>query len=271
MQNSDSNHTTLYLAADEMMQIHLLCNRMKASHKDEFTFAVRTFCYMETDNIYAKNVLLKLFVTLHKEGLGMSLAVDLSNVQNVFPIQLKGIIEQIQKSPALLQAICQQLDQIAAANNIEEAAQAKQAKQFFIENAPKGITSFTTSRHADKMYWLTNQNHIISNLGPFKMDDKGGHIAFSVHIGFQHEFMMQCYEVECMMHLFNDEDKLGYFFELYLDQENFHHQLMYDTLPDQFMDNKEFLKQILAQMQKRNEEQYDDNLQDLIEKFTASI
>ena len=82
---------------------------------------------------------------------------------------------------------------------------------------------------------------------------------------------MQCYEVDCMMHMFNEDEKLGYYFELYLDQENYHHQLLYETLPDQFMDNKTFLNQVLEEMKKRNEEQYDDYLQDLIEKFTASI
>ena len=66
-------------------------------------------------------------------------------------------------------------------------------------------------------------------------------------------------------------EKLGYYFELYLDQENYHHQLLYAAMPDHFMENKEFLQQILDQMIKSNEVHYNEYLQDLIEKFTASI
>ena len=121
------------------------------------------------------------------------------------------------------------------------------------------------------MLWLTNQQQIIANISPFKLDEKGGHINFTVKIGFKNSHLLQCYEVECMMHMFNEGEKLGYYFELYLDQDNYHHQLMYEKLPDQFMDNKAFLEQILAQMKKSNEEHYDEYLQVLIEKFIASI
>ena len=271
MHNSETKQTMLFLASDELMQTHLTCKKISDSNKDEFTFSIRAFCYIEKNESYAKNVPLKLTLGLNKKGLGMSLAIDLANIPNVFPMQLKKIIEHIQKSPTLLQSVCQHLDKIAVSSSIEEAVQAKLAKHFLIENAPQGITSYTTNRQANQLYWLMDQNQIISSISPFKIDGEGGHIAFTVQIGFKHEFIMQCYEVECMMHLFNEEDKLGYYFELYLDQENYHHQLLYDTLPDQFMDNKVFLNQVLEEMKKRNEEQYNDYLQDLIEKFTSSI
>ena len=269
--NSETKQTMLYLASDELMQTHLSCKKVSNSNKDEFTFMIRVFCYVEEKDSYAKSVPLNLVLGLNKQGVGMSLAIELVNIPNVFPMQLKKIIEHLQKSPALLQSVCQQLDQIGSSTTIEEAIQAKLAKHFFIENAPKGITSYTTNRQANQLYWLMHQDQIISKMSPFKIDDEGGHISFTVQIGFKHDFIMQCYEVECMMHMFNEEDKLGYYFELYLDQDNYHHQLLYDTLPDQFMDNKVFLNQILAEMKKCNEEQYNEYLQDLIEKFTTSI
>ena len=119
----------------------------------------------------------------------------LANIPNVSPVQLKNIIEHLHKSPAFLQVVCRQLDAITASDNFEEATQAKRAKQFFIENAPKGITSFTTNRQANQLFWLTHNNEIISNISPFYMDEKGGHIDFNVRIGFKHDFIMQCYEV----------------------------------------------------------------------------
>ena len=269
--NSETKQTMLYLASDELMQTHLSCKKVSNSNKDEFTFMIRVFCYVEEKDSYAKSVPLNLVLGLNKQGVGMSLAIELVNIPNVFPMQLKKIIEHLQKSPALLQSVCQQLDQIGSSTTIEEAIQAKLAKHFFIENAPKGITSYTTNRQANQLYWLMHQDQIISKMSPFKLDDEGGHISFTVQIGFKHDFIMQCYEVECMMHMFNEEDKLGYYFELYLDQDNYHHQLLYETLPDQFMDNKIFLNQVLDEMKKCNEEQSNDYLQDLIEKFTTSI
>ncbi|MCH7322466.1 cysteine methyltransferase [Solibacillus sp. MA9] len=271
MLNSDAKQSTLYLAADDMMQIHLSVQKIRDLNKDEFSFAIRTFCYVEQDEEFAQNLLFKLILGISKQGQGMTLAVDLVNIPNIFPLQLKNIIEHIQKSPMLLESLYNQLSYIQKSDDYEKSLQAQRAKEFLLDNLSKGITSFSTNRQATEMIWLTNQNHNISNISPFLLDEKGGHIQFTVQIGFKHSYMMQCYEVDCMMHMFNESEKLGYYFELYLDQENYHHQLMYEKLPDQFMDNQAFLQQILTQMKKRNEEQYDEYLHDLIEKFTASI
>lgn len=272
MHHSGNKQTVLYLASDELMQTHLSCIKLKDLNKEEFTFAINAFCYYEEKEGFAKSVLLKLLLGLNKEGLGMTLAVDLTNIPKVFPIQLKNIVEYLQKSPIFLQLVTKQLDAlIATSTDSETTMQAMRAKQFLIHSSPSGITSFTTNRQANQLVWLYHDKQLISNVSPFKIDDKGGHIDFSVRIGFKHEFIMQCYEVECMMHLFNEDDKLGYYFELYLDQENYHHQLLYEAMPDHFMENKLFLTHILEQMKKCNNEQYKEYLQDLIEKFTASI
>ena len=271
MLNSDVKQSNLYLAADESMQIHLSVKKIRDLNKDELSFAVRTFCFLEQEEGFAKSTLLKLILGIHKQGDGMTLAVDLVDLPSIFPLQLKNIIEHLQKSPVLLQQITQQLSHIQASDSRENVEQAARAKEFFISHTQQGITSFTTNRQATEMVWLTNQQQFIANISPFKLDEKGGHINFTVKIGFKNGHLLQCYEVECMMHMFNEGEKLGYYFELYLDQDNYHHQLMYEKLPDQFMDNKAFLEQILAQMKKRNEEHYDEYLQVLIEKFIASI
>ena len=271
MHLNDETQSLLYLASDELMQTHLSCTPMKDSNNEDFTFVIRTFCYVIDELKEANSMVLKLIIALNKEGLGMTIAMEIANMPNVVPRQLRGIVEHIQKSPVLLQSVARQLDKIALTSEAETAEQAKRAKQFLIMNSPKGITSWTTNRQAKDLHWLRHKEAFVANLSPFTVDDKGGHIAFTVRIGFKHEYIMQCYEVECMMHLFNEGDKLGYFFELYLDQDNFHHQLIYEVMPDQFMENKVFLQQILEQMKQCESEAYDDYLQDLIEKFTASI
>lgn len=271
MQNNQHSQTTLYLATDEQMQLHLTSYRIKDFNAEEFGFLIRANCYYETKENLAKNVPLQLVLGLSKNGLGMSLAIDLNNMPNLFPNQMKQIVDHIQKSPAFLQTISSQLNALIAAEDPETTIQAAQAKQFFLSQAPKGITSFSTNRQTKALFWLSEEDKLVSNMSPFSIDEAGGHISFTVKAGFSHEFIMQCYEVECMMHLFNEEDKLGYYFELYLDQEDFHHQQLYNTIPEQFMENEDFLKRILSQMKKCNNEKYDDYLQDLIEKFTASI
>ncbi|MEG0472353.1 MAG: cysteine methyltransferase [Solibacillus sp.] len=271
MHNNQDSQTTLYLATDEQMQLHLTSYRMQDFNAEEFGFLVRTNCYYEIKENYAKNVPLQLIIGLSKNGLGMSVAIDLNNMPITAPTQLKKIVEHIQKSPAFLQSISSNLNALITARAPETTIHAAQAKQFFLSQAPQGITSFSTNRQTNAVFWLYNGDHLISNVSPFTIDDAGGHIAFTVQAGFSHEYMMQCYEVECMMHLFNEEDKLGYYFELYLDQEDYHHEQLYNTIPELFMENEQFLNRILWQMKKCNNEQYDDYLQDLIEKFASSI
>lgn len=271
MHKSENKHTTLYLAADEQMQIHLSCKKIKDLNNEEFSFAIHAFCYYEQQDEMAKGILLKLILGINKEGQGLTIALELANMPNIFPLQLKNIIEHIQKSPTFLQVVAKQLDILAATADYDISVQAKRAKQFLIDNASKGITAYSTNRQANQFVWLYQNDQLISNISPFTIDEKGGHIAFSVRLGFKHEFIMQCYEVECIMHMFNEGEKLGYYFELYLDQDNYHHQLLYTAMPDHFMENKAFLQQILEQMIKSNEEHYSDYLQDLIEKFSASI
>ncbi|MEK4627575.1 MAG: cysteine methyltransferase [Solibacillus sp.] len=271
MHHNGNKQTMLFLASDELMQTHLSCTKIKDSNIEDIVFTIRAFCYALEDDLFAKSTILNLILGLNKDGLGMSLAIDLTNIPNVNPIQLRKIVEHLQKSPVLLQVVSNKLDAIAASGDFETATQAKRAKQFFVENSPKGITAFSTNRQANQLYWLNHNNQIITNITPFTVDEKGGHIAFTIRVGFKHDFIMQCYEVECLMHLFNEGDKLGYYFELYLDQEDYHHQLLYEEMPDQFMRNKAFLRQILEQMKKCNTVHYDEYLQELIEKFTASI
>ncbi|MEG0383330.1 hypothetical protein [Solibacillus cecembensis] len=271
MQNNQDSLTTLYLATDEQMQLHLTSYRMQDFKEEEFGFLVRANCYYEIKENYAKYVPLQLIVGLSKNGLGMSLAIDLNNMPHTFPTQTKKIVEHIQKSPAFLQSISSNLNALITARDPATTIQAAQAKQFFLSQAPQGITAFSTNRQTKALFWLYSGDKLISNISPFTIDEAGGHIAFTVKAGFSHEFMMQCYEVECMMHLFNEEDSLGYYFELYLDQDDFHHEQLYNTIPEMFMENEDFLNRILLQMKKCNNEQYDEYLQDLIEKFTASI
>lgn len=272
MPNSENQQLMLYLAANEFMQTYMSCSKFKEPNKEDFLFVIRTFCYIEEEEEgYAQSAILKIILGLNKDGMGMTLAVDLLNIPNAFPIQLKRIVEHVQKSPTFLQVVSYKLDQMAATADYETVTQISRAKQFLIQQSPTGITSFTTDRQAKQVFWLKHNDELIFNLSPFSFDDTGGHIAFTIKTGFKHEFTMQCYEVECMMHLFNEGDKLGYYFELYLDQDNYHHQLLYEALPDMFMDNKVFLNQVLQEMKTCNEQEQNDSLEELIMKFTASI
>lgn len=271
MQEDQGSLKTLYLATDELMQLHLISYRMKDITAEEFRFIIRAHCYYEVQENYAKNVPLQLILKLNKQGLDMSLAVDWQNSPSICPTHMQKIVEHIQKSPAFLQTISTNLNALITAENPETTIQAAQAKQFLLNQVPRGITSLSTNRQSQALFWLSNGDKFLFKLSPFTIDDTGGRIAFTVKAGFNYEFIMQCYEVECMMHLYNEGDTLNYYFELYLDQEDFHHQQLFNTIPDLFMENEEFLNRILQQMKKCDNEQYEDYLHDLIEKFAASI
>ena len=271
MTNEQHALPTLYLAADENMQLQLTCYRLMEFHDEEFGFLIRANCVATLDNYYARNIPIQFILGLSKSGNGMSLELDLTNIPKISASQIKKITDCIQANPAYIKLVTARLNAIEESNEIENFYQAGLAKKYFLTRLPSGITHYSINRKAKKMFWLYKNDSLISNLSPFRVDEKGGLISYTVQVGFSHELLMQCYNVECMMHIFNDDDELGYYFELYLDQDDFHHQILYQELPDLFIENKAFLYRILQHMQQCESEQFTDYLQDLIVKFKASI
>lgn len=262
---------SLYLAADDLMQIQLTGKRLNPFHENEFGFLIQTHCYTQLDNLYARRVALHLVVGLSKEGNGMSIQIDTVNIPDTPPSEIKKIVDIIQASPPFNQLIVQLLNAIEEGPEVHHFYQAGLAKRFFIARMQTGIVHFSTNRQGTEMYWLYKNDRLVTKISPFLIDARGGHIAFTIQAGFPNGLLMQCYDIECMMHMFNEGEKLGYYFELYLDQDNFHHQVLYDELPDRLMRNRHFLNRILHLMKQCENEKYNDYLQDLISKFKACI
>lgn len=262
---------TLFLAADELMQIQLTGKRLNPFHENEFGFLVQVQCYTQVDKLYARQVALPLIIALAKDGSGMSIQIDTANIPNTSPPEIKRIVDVIQTSPAFITRIVKLLNAIEEGNEIQHFYQAGLAKRFFIERLQSGIVNYSTNRQAKDLFWLYKNDHLLTAISPFHIDKNGGHISFTIQAGLRNGLFMQYYDTECMMHMFNEGDKLGYYFELYLDQTNFHHQILYNELPDRFMRNRHFLKRVLQLMTQCKNEQYQDDLQDLISKFKACI
>lgn len=262
---------TLFLAADELMQIQLTGKRLNPFHENEFGFLVKVHCYTKVDKLYARQVTLHLIVGLAKDGSGMSIQIDTANIPNTSPAEIKRIVDIIQTSPAFITVITRLLNTIEEGSEIHHFYQAGIAKRFFLARLHSGIVHYSTNRQGTELFWLYKNDHLLTKMSPFTIDASGGHISFTIQAGVRNGLFMQCYDIECIMHMFNEDDKLGYYFELYLDQDNFHHQILYNELPDRFMRNRHFLRRILQLMTQCENELYDDYLQDLIVKFKACI
>lgn len=262
---------TLYLAANDIMQIQLTGKRLDPFHEKEFGFLIQTHCYTQLDRLYARRVALHLVVGISKDGSGISIQIDTTNIPDTPQEELKKIVDIILTSPAFVSLIIQLLNTIEESNEIENFYQAGLAKQAILSRLPDGIAHFSTNRQGTQLYWLYKNERLVSKTSPFLIDANGGHVSFTIQAGFRNGAFMQCYDIECMMHMFNEGDELGYYFELYLDQDDFHHQILYNELPDRFMKNRHFLNRILQLMKQCESEKYDEDLQDLISKFKACI
>lgn len=262
---------TLCLSANEHMQIYLTGHRLNSQNKKEFKFSITVDCTVTIDDQYARKFPLNLIVGFAKNGSGISVQMDMINLPNVSPTDFKNIIDHLQSSPAFAKLMIGLFNTIIHNRSEQEKTEATQLKKMFIERFPQGITNYTSSMQAKHLYWLYSKDHLVWNVSPFAIDERGGHVAFTVAAGFRNGFFIQGYEIECMMHIFNEDDTLGYYFEFYLDEDDFHHQRLYDELPDCFMRNKNFLNRILQLMKQCDADGYDDYLQDLIIKFKASI
>ncbi|MER2106124.1 MAG: cysteine methyltransferase [Solibacillus sp.] len=261
----------LFLAADELMQIQLTGKRLNPFHENEFGFLVQVNCYTQVDKLYARQVALHLIVGLAKDGSGMTIQIDTANIPNTSPIEIKRVVDIIQTSPAFITLIVKLLNAIEEGPEVHHFYQAGLAKRFFLARLQSGIVKYSINRQGTQLFWLYKNDHLVSRISPFEVDASGGHISFTIQAGIRNGLFMQCYDIECMMHMFNEGDKLGYYFELYLDQDNFHHQILYNELPDRLMRNRHFLKRILQLMTQCKNEQYNEYLQDLILKFKACI
>ena len=71
------------------------------------------------------------------------------------------------------------------------------------------------------------------------------------------------------MYLFLDKEKLGYYFEFFLNQQSLLHQKIYDLLPDLLMDNHPFLERALSVLETCTQDQ--PSVVELIEKFRESL
>lgn len=271
MPNEQQPFTSLYLAADEYMQLYLTCSRLPGDHQDELSFLIQVTCLAVAENTYAHEIPIQLNINLSKTGNGMAIELDVPNIVNVTPIRIKQIADYIQNSPTYIQIILDQLHEIQLSDEVHNFYQAGLVKAFFLSRVPNGIIHYSINRDAKDLYWIYKNNCLISNISPFTMDDAGGHLSFSVQTGFTNGVFMQCYDVECRLHLFMDGDKLGYYFELYLEEDNYLHQRLYRELPEHFMLNKRFLNRILQLMRQHQKENYTDYLQNLIVQFQAAI
>ena len=261
----------LFLCTNEHMQIQLTGQRLEHSLSNEFRFSVTADCVLTTAENYGRKFPLNLIVKFSKKNSLNSIQLDLVNLPNISPLDFQQLAENIQGSPAFFQLMVRLFNDIIRDGHPEDKQYAMLIKNKFIDQHDLEITNFSSNRLSKNLFWLYRNDHLIWNISPFTIDEAGGHVGFSVLTGFTNESFMQTYEIQCLMHIFSEGDKLGYYFELYLDESDYLHKRLYEELPDRFMLNKKFLERILTLMENCDAKGYEEYLNDLIFKFNLSI
>ena len=258
-----------FLAADENMQLDVSCtNLTKMPHT--YSFLVRTTCIEVLGGRFGTVVPFQMIVTLEPKTQAIAIQLDIVDWSTVNPTRIKDIVEMLQTSPQLAQKLLACIGQRIDEASGDKAMELMQLKQFYLSTLPTGITHYSTSKQATDMVYLFDMK-AIQQSAKFAMSEKGGKLRFTFKVGFTQQAAIQIYEVSCIMYLFIKEGKLGYYFEFYLDESNFHHQDIYNALPDQLMDNERFLFFVASVMEAFDAKEQHDHLQRLIAIFKASM
>lgn len=258
-----------YLAADEHMQLDISCvNLLKVQHA--YSFLVRTTCVEVLNKSFGTKIPFQMVVTIDPKTQTIAIQLDIVDWATVNPARIKSIVELVQGSPQLTELLLRNIEERIAIAESEKVLELINLKQFYLSTLHNGISSFTVSKLAENLIYLFDIK-TIEQSAKFSMSNKGGKLRFTFTVGFTQNALIQLYDVSCIMYMFVDNGKLGYYFEFYLDESNYHHQEIYAALPDQLMDNEHFLMLVAQIMENHVSKEYGTQLQQLIAIFKASM
>ena len=258
-----------YLAADENMQLDISCvNLLNVKHA--YSFLVRTTCIEVLNGSFGTKIPFQMLLTIDPNTQLIAIQLDIIDWTSVNPNRIKSIVELIQGSPQLTNLLLQNIEERIAQADSEKVLHLMHLKQFYLTTVPSGVTSFTVSKQAESLIYLFDYQALLES-AKFTMSDKGGKLRFTFTVGFTQSTLMQLYDVSCIMYMFISNNKLGYYFEFYLDESNYHHQEIYNALPDQLMENERFLMTVAEIMESYDSKQHAAHLKELITIFKASM
>jgi len=184
------------------------------------------------------------------------------------PMTATKFIHFITKNPQVLRVIEEKIYSLVKKNEVDAVIQ-EMFTSYKNTMALDKVSSFTISTMSEGLYLVEQNGEIIHNIGHFTLTDRGGYFHFTTTVATLYNSVAQTISVNCKMYLFLDQEKLGYYFEFFLNQQNLLHQKIYELLPDLLMDNHPFLERALSVLETSTQDQ--PSVVELIEKFRESL
>lgn len=264
------HNPSIFLRADEQMQLNPLCLILM----DEYTelnqvgLMLRVpVLIMESLSILTTGV---AHFTIHFSLKNNAIKKELHILPNTkIPLrEATQLIHLITKNPNVLHAM---EEKIYALTKTKEASPViyDKFKAYKKGIASEKIGQFTISTLSEKIYLLEQHDDIITNIGSFKLTERGGYFNFTVTVATLYDSVAQTIQVNSKMYLFLDQKKLGYYFEFFLNHQNMLHQKIYEGLPDLLMENHAFLEKTLSVLEASTTNQ--PSVVELIERFRETL
>lgn len=262
--------STVYLRADEHMQVNPLCLVLMDEHteQDQVGLLVRIPTIVRKNRTTFTSSIAHLPVHFMPTKKTIKKELQFIPEQQLSPAEATQLIQFIIHNPHVLNSMEEKLYSLVQKKEINPIVQ-KMFESLKETLAKNKISSFTMNTTSNGLYLVEQNNEIIHKVSRFKPTHRGGYFQFTTYVATLYDQVAQTMPVECKMYLFLDNGKLGYYFEFFLNQQNLWHQKIYETLPDLLMEHDSFLVSALTVLEQSSDEQ--PNVAQLIEKFRESM
>ena len=263
-------YSSVYLRADEQMQLNPLCLVLMDEHteKGQVGLLVRIPTLVQKNRTTFISTVAHLPIHFIPKNRAIKKELHFIPEMYLTPIAATKFIHFITKSPHVLRVIEEKVYSLVKKNEVSPVIQ-EMFTSYKNTVAQDTVTSFTVSTMSEGLYLIEQSGEIIQNVGEFTLTDRGGYFNFTTTVATLYDSIAQSIPVSCKMYLFLDKEKLGYYFEFFLNQQSLLHQKIYDLLPDLLMDNHPFLERALSVLETCTQDQ--PSVVELIEKFRESL
>ena len=264
-------HTnSVYLRADENMQISPLCLVLMDEKFEDGQVGLLNrvpVLLPKSRTVLSPGV---LHLPIHFFPNNRTIKKELHIIPEVqqTPKEAMQLIDFIYKNPLVLKSIEEKLHNLSKRKELLSVV-LDMYKNFKSNLAYDVIGNFTITTLSEQVYLVEQHGDIISNVGPFKLNNRGGNFSFNTTVATVYDRVAQTVQVNCKMYIFLDRDQLGYYFEFFLNNQNLLHQKIYDQLPDLLMNYHPFLEKALTVLETCTNEQ--PSVVEIIEKFRESL
>ena len=263
-------HSSIYLRADEQMQLNPLCLVLMDEHteKGQVGLLVRVPTLVQKNRTTFISTVAHLPVHFIPKNRAIKKELHFIPEMQLTPMAATKFIHFITKNPQVLSVMEEKIYTLVKKNEIDEIIQ-DMFSSYKNTMAQDKVSSFTVSTMSDGLFLVEQSGEIVQNLGPFTLTNRGGYFNFTTNVATLYDSVAQSIPVNCKMYLFLDQEKLGYYFEFFLNHQNLLHQKIYELLPDLLMDNHPFLEKALTVLESCTHDQ--PSVVELIEKFRESL